>query len=354
MIKTKIVQINRDNPDEYSLKEVVKGLRVGKLIAFPTETVYGIGTNAYNKDSIGRIFQIKKRPTFDPIIVHILNNYQLEKVASNIPEEAWKLAERFWPGPLTLVLKRHPDIPANVSANLNTIAVRIPKHNIASLLLELSKVPIAAPSANLFARPSSTTAKHVLDDLNGLIDYVIDGGSCQIGIESTVVDLTKEKPVILRPGGINFDDLKKVLPLISVGPKYIINNDGKDISSSPGMLLKHYSPKANLYIVRSNLLESIIKFIKADALKNIENGKKIGIMISNNEIKYFKDFNAETVTLGSETNLNEIAHNLFECIRKLDSLGVDIIYTKIFSKRGLGLAVWDRMFRASEGKVIDV
>jgi len=328
-------------------------LLAGGLIAFPTETVYGVGANALNEEAIGQIFRAKGRPASDPIIVHIFSLLQLEGVAIGIPDLAWQLAQKFWPGPLTLVLKRHENIPANVSARLDTVALRMPNHKVSLALLRTTGVPIAAPSANLFARPSPTTAQHVLEDLQGRIDIVLDAGPTPIGLESTVIDLTKEIPVVLRPGGIPVESLQKVIPLLKVSPKYLHINEPEAVSASPGMLSKHYSPTAELLLFTGSF-KQVIAHMQETAQRLASENRIVGIMAPNEEYRFFTDMPVQIVLLGPSSDLTQIGYNLFAGMRELDRRGVHVILVRGFARNGLGLAIWDRLFRAAEGRVIDV
>lgn len=351
---TKVFYIDQNNPDLHLLNLAAIKLLEGGLIAFPTETVYGLGANAFNKEAIDGIFRAKKRPVSDPIIVHIFTITQLKDVASCIPDLAWKLAEEFWPGPLTFVLKRHPRLPSNISAGLDTAAVRMPNHKVVQSLLELAKVPIAAPSANLFTRPSSTLAQHVLEDLNGKVDIILDSGPTSIGLESTVIDLTQEIPTVLRPGGIQLNSLRKIIPFLKLDPKYIKLNKSKEVSSSPGMLLKHYAPKAKLILYTGEPVDRVTAHMIETALQHVKKGKKVGVLTTKEEYVYYKDLPVNIFVLGSVCKIEEIAHKLFIGMRELDNKKVDIIIVRSFSNEGLGLAVWDRLFRAAEGNIINV
>ena len=247
-----MIRVDPVAPDRALLAPAADRLRAGGLVAFPTETVYGLGANALDPDAVRRVFDAKGRPSTDPLIVHVAAFEAVDQLVSAFPEAARALAARFWPGPLTLVLPRSAAVPGEVTAGLNTVAVRMPSHPVAHALLELAGVPVAAPSANLFSRPSPTRATHVLDDLNGRIDIVVDGGPTNLGIESTVVDLTGDVPVVLRPGAVTLEMLRKVVPTATMRDTLLENpaSTGGDAGSlaasmpSPGMLDKHYSPRA--------------------------------------------------------------------------------------------------------------
>lgn len=351
-VKTQIFTVNAQNPDPSIILYAIEKLRMGGLVAFPTETVYGLGANAFDADAVERVFEVKKRPSYDPVIVHISSISQIDKVACDIPSIAYKLAEEYWPGALTLVLNKHPKIASNVSAGLNTVAVRMPNHRIPLAMIDASNIPIAAPSANLFTKPSPTTAHHVVDDLNGHVDIILDGGICSIGLESTVLDLTSVNPTVLRPGGVSVEALKKSISNLQLSQKYIDTHDGFAMPS-PGMLSKHYSPNAKLLLLTGssdNVIIHLLEIISA----LISKGFKVGIMVTNEDALHFSGLNVKTVKLGSESNLSEIGQNLFAQMRILDKEDVDLILIRAVKLQGLGLAIWDRLVRASEQHVYDL
>jgi L-threonylcarbamoyladenylate synthase len=327
-----------------------EAIRQGRLVAFPTETVYGLGANALDGAAVARIFQAKNRPPSDPVIAHLASGQQLQQVAAQIPTLAWRLAEHFWPGPLTLVLWRQPHVPANLSAGLNTVAVRVPSHPVAQALLQATQLPIGAPSANLFARPSPTTAQHVLEDLGGRIDLILDGGSTPIGLESTVVDLTQPVPVILRPGGLQVEILRQIIPELELSSKSL---ELETPSPSPGMLLKHYSPSAEIRLFTGPFTQ-MIAHMQAHARQLLALGKRVGLMLSLEDYLHFAQLPVEFALLGSESDLAQLAASLFAAMRTLDKKQVEVILVRDYGREGLGLAVWDRLLRAAEGRVIDV
>jgi L-threonylcarbamoyladenylate synthase len=332
------------SPDAPAVHEAAKVLRAGGLVAFPTETVYGLGANALDAEAVARIFSAKERPASDPVIVHLYKREQLEQVALEIPEAAYPLVEKFWPGPLTLVLKRASMIPTNVSAGGDTVAVRMPNHPIALNLLKTADLPVAAPSANRFARPSATTAQHVLEDLEGRVDVILDSGPTSIGLESTVIDLTEDRPTILRPGGLLVETLREILPDIQIRARFLAAGEN---ASAPGMLIKHYSPRAQLWLFTdAHMIERMLETVNELAAQ----GKRVGVLVPDHECPLFERTGAHVVSLGS--TLAEIGYYLFARMRELDSAGVDVILTHGFEKDGLGLAIWDRLVRAAEGRVI--
>lgn len=353
VVNTRVLVVNPNDPDPRLIHIAAEELRAGGLVAFPTETVYGLGANAFDAEAVRRIFRVKGRPASDPIIVHLYSLSQLETVAKQIPGLAWQLAQRFWPGPLTLVLKRHENIPAIVSAGRDSVAVRIPAHTVSQALLNAAGIPVAAPSANLFARPSPTTAQHVLEDLRGRIDIVVDGGPATIGIESTVIDATQTSPIVLRPGGIPIETLQTVAPSLIFAPRHLKVDDADTAPASPGMLSKHYSPTAELLLFVGPLADVIAR-MQETAHKLAAKHKQVGILAPTEEHIHFAAVPAQLVSLGSGSDLAQIGYHLFAGIRELDRQGVDVILIRGFEQKGLGVAIWDRLFRATEGRVIDV
>lgn len=299
-------------------------IKKGGLVAFPTETVYGLGANALNPYAVAKIFEVKNRPTFDPLIVHIAKIEWLEKLANEIDERAFKLIEKFWPGPLTLVLPKSQIVPDIVTAGLSTVAIRMPSHPVALALIENSETPISAPSANRFGYISPTTAEHVEKQLGDKIDLILDGGRCPIGVESTVLSLIDDEPTILRPGGLPVEEIEKVIGKVKVQTK-------SEKPLSPGQLPKHYSPRTPVKIFKS--------------LDEIKQGENIGILLFK---KIDVDIKAKHIEILSETgDLVESAGNLFSALHRLDEANVDVIYAQEVPEVGLGLAIMDRLRKAA-------
>lgn len=346
-VETRIFSMQIDALDAKAIETAADVLRKGGLVAFPTETVYGLGANALDASAVDGIFTAKGRPASDPVIVHLYELAQLETVTIDIPSLAYDLAERFWPGPLTLVLRRGAAVPPNISAGMATVAVRMPNHPIPLALFRAADLPVAAPSANRFARPSATTAAHVMEDLAGRVDVVLDGGAAVIGVESTILDLTQATPVVLRPGGIPLESLRSVLPDVGFVSKHLRPED--EGIQAPGMLYKHYSPKAELLLF-AGAEANVISAMQARARELVAQGKSIGILTPNAEAAFFADIPAKIFLLGAD--LDEISHNLFEGMRELDRAGVEVILVRSYEQSGLGLALWDRLLRAAEGHVI--
>jgi len=321
--------------DRAQIKKAAEIIKSGGLVAFPTETVYGLGADALNRTACAKIFQAKNRPLEDPLIVHVADKQDLFKVARRVCKVTLDLIDEFWPGPLTLVLKKQEKIPDITTAGLDTVAVRMPDHKIALSLIKEAETPIAAPSANLFGRPSPTTAQHVLEDLEGKIDLVIDGGRATIGIESTIVDLTQEPFCILRPGGIGIEKLRRIIPGIQLYKK--------DSILSPGMYPRHYAPKAKILIVNGNGRTQAEK-IKDLAQEFDLQGYRFGIMAKYENRDKYGGFNVKL--FGPENDLVACAANLFSVLRDFDKDRVDIIIAEAVKEEGLGLAIMDRLRRA--------
>jgi L-threonylcarbamoyladenylate synthase len=351
-VETQVLCVNSNQPEPQIIAQAAKILRQLGLVAFPTETVYGLGANALDEIAVGRIFAAKQRPFYDPLIVHIANKDDIGFVAQAIPDIAYTLAEKLWPGPLTLVLKRHERVARNVSAGLGTVAVRMPNHRIPLDLIEVAGVPVAAPSANLFTRPSPTSAQHVLDDLGGHVDIILDGGPCPIGLESTVLDLTSDRPAILRPGGVPVEALIEIIPDLVLPVTKLMKYD-HTTKPSPGMMLKHYSPKAKFLLFKGDN-ENATGRIVAIAQKLISQGHKIGLMVTNEDYPQFIGLKADIERLGSRDDLTSIGQTLFARMRSLDKKGMDYILMRSLPSDGLGLAIGDRLFKAAEQRVIDL
>ncbi|WP_457611690.1 L-threonylcarbamoyladenylate synthase [Methanocaldococcus sp.] len=302
-----------------NIKKAAEVIKKGGLVAFPTETVYGLGADALNKEAVAKIFEVKQRPLIDPVIIHISKFGDLEKLGY-VDERAIKLAKAFWPGPLTLVLPKKDIVPNIVTAGLDCVAIRMPAHPVALKLIKYSERFIAAPSANLFSKLSPTKAEHVYEQLGDKVDIILDGGKCDVGVESTIIDLTTEKPTILRPGGIPIEEIEKVLnEKIEIAKKAKIK--------APGMLKKHYSPKTPLKIMENP------KPIK---------GLKCGLLAFKEEREGFDAIEI----LSKKGDLKEAAANLYDCLHRLDKANVDIIIAETIPEVGLGRAIMDRLRKA--------
>lgn len=329
-------------------------LRSGEIVAIPTETVYGLAANAFDPDAVEKIFKAKGRPQDNPLIVHIADLADLPKIVSEIPEKAYLLASEFWPGPLTMIMKKSEKVPDAVTAGLDTVAVRFPSHKYARAVIDAAGVPLAAPSANTSGKPSPTTAQHVMRDLSGKVPMIIDGGECSVGLESTVIDLTGDVPVLLRPGGITLSDLRRVIGEVKMNPKVLEAVGDDEKVASPGMKYKHYAPSAPVVIIDGKA-ESFRKYV----LENI-NGRKAAILCFEEEKELFDNCDVSVVSYGSENTPEELAHGLFSSLRKLDELSVDIIFAREPAKivrgelDGIELAVVNRLIRAAAFRRISV
>ena len=324
-----------------SASEIIKN---GGLVAFPTETVYGLGANGLDKDAVKKIFIAKGRPNDNPLILHISDISQVNPLVKEISPCAKILMDKFWPGPMTLIFKKSDLVPYETSGGLDTVAIRFPENKIAQKLIALSSLPVAAPSANTSGRPSPTKASHVFEDMCGKIPMVLDGGPCNIGLESTVIDTTKTNPIICRPGGITLEQIKEFFPLASYDA-HLLSGQGKDFRPiSPGMKYKHYAPKGELFIVKGKT-ENVIDFIKDNYTE------KTGIIT-------FDEYSilniAEEFSLGSIYSPADCSQKLFDILRTFDSLGVTKIYSLCPSDEGVGFALCNRLFKASGGKFINV
>ncbi|MBD3185320.1 threonylcarbamoyl-AMP synthase [Candidatus Bathyarchaeota archaeon] len=345
-MNTRIYKISLEKELDSQLEIPARILREGGLVAFPTETVYGLGANALNQDAVERIFWAKKRPATDPIIVHVSSKHMAVSLATKMPDSAWKLMDAHWPGPLTLIMQKNEKIPAVVTSHLPTIALRMPNHPIALQLIRQAGCPVAAPSANLFERPSPTLVAHILEDLDGRIDAIIDAGSTEIGIESTIVDVSGDVPMLLRPGGIPVDSIHSTIGMMEVHPSITHKHHGFQTISS-GMEETHYAPDAQLILVRGQG-ERVKQRMRELSREATEKGLKVGILLLSNDIMVFPG--AVVVRLGSKKK--DIAQQLFQSFRKMNEHGVDIIITQETERSGLGLAINNRLMRAAK-KIIE-
>lgn len=324
------------------ISEAALLIQENEVVAFPTETVYGLGANAYSSTAVAKIFQAKGRPNDNPLIVHIANMEQLSALVKEIPTHAKTLMEKFWPGPLTLVLHKGEGIADNVTAGLSTVAVRMPDHPIALEIISQANLPIAAPSANVSGKPSPTTAAHVYEDLNGKIAGIVDGGSTGVGVESTVLDCTTEIPMILRPGGVTREQLEEIIGNVAVDPA--IEEDGQ-APKSPGLKYKHYAPKAKLSLVEGSSL-----FLQQQVSKEKAMNKKVGVLTTiENQGKYQADV---ILPCGTVEDLTTVAQHLYEVLRKFDEYELDVIFSETFSEEGVGKAIMNRLTKAAGGDVI--
>jgi len=348
-METKIIKIDQENYFNKILNYPAKVLKEGGLVAFPTETVYGLGCNALDEEAITKIFEVKGRPGDNPLIIHISEIEMLDALVKDYSGIVKKVISKFWPGPLTIVFKSSALVPSIVSAGLDTVAVRMPSNAIAQKLIEIAGVPIAAPSANLSGKPSPTSAKHVIDDLSGKIECIIDGGDCQVGLESTVLDMSSDHPTILRPGGITIEELRKVIPTV------IYDEALKNLEltpKSPGMKYVHYSPEAEVFILENfDYSPEKIKNIEEIIEKEFSD-KKVGFMGSKSFVKVFN--NHFCISLGDENDFDQIASNLFRTLRAFDDNDVDVVISESFELIGVGHAIMNRLRKSAGYKTINL
>ncbi len=340
-----------ENDNMHIIKTAASVIKSGGLVAFPTETVYGLGGDAFDPEAASRIYGAKGRPSDNPLIVHISKTEDVYALAEEVPEKAVALAEEFWPGPLTMIFKKKKCVPETVTGGLDTVAVRLPSDITARRLIAESGTYIAAPSANLSGRPSPTRAEHVINDLSGRIDMIIDGGNIEIGLESTIVDMTENIPVILRPGYITTEMLQEVIGEVRLD-RALMTGVGRDVKpKAPGMKYRHYAPKAELTIVegeRDRVLEAINGYIAQASEKKL----KTGVMYTSSD---GGKINADVkISLGETGDNGEIARNLFAALRSFDDENVDVIYSEAFSEKGFGQAVMNRLLKAAGHRIIKV
>jgi L-threonylcarbamoyladenylate synthase len=343
---TLLLTVDPTTPDAATIARAARVIRAGSLVAFPTETVYGLGAHALNAEAVARIFHAKQRPSTDPLIVHVADLADLPPLVREIPPVVDELARRFWPGPLTLVLPRSARVPDLVTSGQPTVAVRVPSHPVAQALIRAAGVPIAAPSANRFSRPSPTTADHVLADLAGRVDVVLDGGAAAIGVESTILDLTSDPPAVLRPGGVPVEALRALLPALTL--RTLTVREGQT-APAPGTLLKHYSPEAEL-ILFTGEPDAVNARIARHAEEQLARGAAVAVLVIGSAGVDLPS-GVRVVSLGVDER--EAANRLFAALRLLEP-DTDVILARAPSQVGLGLALWDRLWRAAEGRVVQV
>ncbi|MCU0519432.1 MAG: L-threonylcarbamoyladenylate synthase [Anaerolineae bacterium] len=347
---TLVLKVDPERPDPEPIARAAAVIRAGGLVAFPTETVYGLGANALDPEAVAGIFRAKDRPAYDPLIVHLLDATVLPDVVSQVPDVALELIARFWPGPLTLVLPRGPQVPTQVTAGGDTVAVRVPSHPVARALLAAAQVPIAAPSANRFGRVSPTCAEHVLADLDGRIDLLLDGGSTQVGVESTVLSLAGSIATILRPGGVSLEALAEALGEVQVAQEIPVEGE---VLLSPGTTSKHYAPHAIVVLYRGGR-EAVLERMRQDAVQRVDHGDTVGLLLVDEDLSAFGALPVRRASLGTVSTMEEVAQQLYAALRTLDQADVSVIMVRDFGPEGLGLAIRDRLTRAAAGRVIVV
>lgn len=333
--------------DRETAEEAARIWRAGGLVAFPTETVYGLGGNGLDASASEKIYAAKCRPSDNPLILHIAERSQLDGLVTEITPQAEILMDRFWPGPLTLIFNKSERVPLETTGGLTTAAIRMPSHPVAHYLLQVAGIPIAAPSANRSGRPSPTNAHHVIEDLDGRVEMIIDGGDVGIGVESTIVDLTGGVPCLLRPGYITVEDLEAAVGKISLDPA-IYHQVSADVHpKAPGMKYRHYAPKADMAIVEGNDA-AVVDYINRQISEHPE--KKTGVLATDENARKYRG--GIVLCAGDQNDMAEVAHNLFKILREFDDLGVDQIYSESFTTKGEGLAVMNRLMKAAGHTVI--
>jgi L-threonylcarbamoyladenylate synthase len=349
---TDVVKIDPASPDAAVIERAAELLRRGELVVFPTETVYGLGADALQPAALEGIFAAKGRPFSDPLIVHIADYPTLAELTASVPEAARQLARVFWPGPLTLILPRGPRVPHIVTAGMETVAVRMPSHPVARALINALGSPIAAPSANRFMHVSPTTAEHALADLGGRVPLILDGGPCDVGVESTILDLSAEVPTILRPGGVSLEALRAVLPETRPPVRREIHSE-EQAQKAPGQLTTHYAPAIPLLLYDGS--EEAMRAAMLNELRQrTARGERVGVLVADADLPAFQESGALVYSLGDAARPAQIAASLFASLRALEDAHVQVILCRNFPIRELGLAVRDRLGKAAGGKVIQV
>ncbi|WP_462133252.1 L-threonylcarbamoyladenylate synthase [Peptostreptococcus stomatis] len=345
-MKTLIKEIDVNKPDKDLIAVFASMLASGKTVIFPTETVYGLGANALDEEAVAKIYQAKGRPSDNPLLVHVADKEDVYDLVENIDNRAKLLMDRFWPGPLTIVFKKKDIIPARTSGGLDTVAIRMPSDQVARNLIRQAGVPIAAPSANISGRPSPTKPEHIIRDMDGRVDGILVGGSCNYGVESTIVDLSGDVAMVLRPGSITLEMLGEVLGQVNLDPS-LKNKDDNIRAKAPGMKYKHYSPQAQVYIVRAGDQEDFARRVDELCLDNAKKGLKTGVLTRSSDQHPYQ---AQVFDLGESDA--EVAKNLFDSLISLDRESIDIAYVPYFKEKGLGVAIMNRLKKAAGYRII--
>ena len=345
-MKTLIKEIDITKPDQDLISLFANMLADGKTVIFPTETVYGLGANALDEDAATKIYQAKGRPSDNPLLVHVADKEDVYDLVENIDDRAKLLMDKFWPGPLTIVFKKKAIIPDRTSGGLDTVAIRMPSDQVARDLIRQAGVPIAAPSANISGRPSPTKPEHIIRDMDGRVDGILVGGPCDYGVESTIIDLSEDLAMVLRPGSITLEMLGEVLGRVDLDPS-LKNKDDNIRAKAPGMKYKHYSPQAQVYIVKADDLEGFAERVDSLCEDNAKKGLKIGVMTMNYDQHSYQ---AKVFDLGGSDT--EVAKNLFDSLISLDREYIDIAYVPYFEERGIGVAIMNRLKKAAAYRII--
>lgn len=349
-VDTRIVQVNQQHIDADVMRYAGEIIKKGGLVAFPTETVYGLGGDALNPDSSKKIYAAKGRPSDNPLIVHICRIEDLEPIVKEIPESAVKLMETFWPGPLTLIFNKSDIVPYETTGGLDTVAVRMPSNPVAKAFIEAAGGYIAAPSANLSGRPSPTLAKYVIEDMDGKIEMILDGGDVEIGLESTILDMTVEKPMILRPGFVTKEMLQEVLKAVGED-KTLMSDESGQAPKAPGMKYRHYAPKGDLTIVEGEE-GRVVEYINEQLRRYKNEGCKTGVIGTDGTVSKYKGDSCKSV--GNRDDEETVARELYKILREFDDEGVSVIYSESFDTAGIGQAVMNRLLKAAGYKILHI
>lgn len=349
-METKVVVLDEENLDKKVIDEAGQTIRDGGIVAFPTETVYGLGANALDEAAVKKIFIAKGRPQDNPLIVHVAD-FEIDKYVKEVPEVAKNIMKDFWPGPITIILKKKDIIPDVTSAGLSTVGMRMPKNVIAREFIRSSGVPIAAPSANISGKPSPTDIEGCVEDLNGKVDYIIGGKNSNVGVESTIVDCTVSPICILRPGAVTVEMLRKIDPEVYIDPVILSKPQGDFKPKAPGMKYRHYAPKAPVRLIEGNT-DKVVEKIKKMVLNYKRQGKKVGIMATDETKDLYQS--DVVVSLGSRAHLEDVSKNLFHVLRSFDSMEVDVILSEAFEEKDIGTAIMNRLKKSAGFDIISV
>ena len=349
MLWSQLITLLKSAFDNCSIEYAGQILRDGGLVAFPTETVYGLGANALDPDAVKKIYDAKSRPSDNPLIVHVDDIEWLDKLAVNVSDTTYKLANAFWPGPLTIIMEKSTLVPLETSGGLHTVGIRIPKNDAARKLIRSARVPISAPSANTSGNPSPTKAAHVYQDLNGKIPLILDGGSCQMGIESTIIDVTAQIPCILRPGSVTKEMLQAEIGHVEIDKNILEDTYLQSAPKAPGMKYKHYAPKAKVTVFVGDELCVSNTINKVASTKD---DVKIGILATDQTKKFYSNENFFVLSLGDRNNLNSVASKLFDALRQFDDKEIEQVYAEGFNETELGLSIMNRLKKSAGYDVI--
>ena len=350
MMKTKTVKIDEEHMDQEAVEEAGRILREGGLVAFPTETVYGLGANGLDEQAAAKIYAAKGRPSDNPLILHITSMEELVPLAAEIPPEARALAEAFWPGPMTMIFKKTSLVPRGTTGGLDTVAVRMPSHPVARALIRAAGVPVAAPSANTSGRPSPTKAAHVAEDMDGRIDMLVDGGEVGIGLESTIIDVSEGVPTILRPGYITMEMIRRVTGRVEVDPASLGQMSPDAHPKAPGMKYRHYAPRAEMTIYRG-AGPAVSAAIRKALARAKEEGRRAGVICTEETRELYEAPVKECI--GSRAKPETIAHNLYDVLRAFDEEQVDCIFSESFDDSFLGSAIMNRLVKAAGHRIVE-